>query len=524
MAISSTNPQYALRSPDWIAARDAFAGERQVKSKRTEYLSPTSGMIDDGMSSPNQDGWKAFDAYLARARFPDAVKEAIEAMVGILWTKPPKIEVPEALSYLLERATSKNESLEMALRRINTQQLITGRVGVLLDVIDEGPRAGELYLSLYDAETGINWDSGRRDGVEVQNLNLVILNESGFEREEDFTWVEHRKYRVLQLVLDPNKVAASGEGVQEIPQGLGVCVVGVFRDTDYTPDGMKEISVSGNTFDEIPFVFINAADIVPDTDDPPLQGLIRLCYAWYRLSADYYQALFLQGQDTLVIVNGDPAQKVRVGADQAIHVATGGDAKYVGVGAAGLPELRAAMEADERRADKKSGQLVESTSRVQESGEALKVRVAARTTTLRQVAMAGAAGLAELLKMAARVVGADPEAVVVEPALDFIPESIAGADIAQLVTAKIQGGPFAWETLHDFFRERGFTKLTFEEELDRVRGENQAGIADLLRESAATQPAPTVGPDGKPIDQSQPPEDPNQEPDAPPKEQPADAA
>jgi hypothetical protein len=133
MGIDNKHPQYSEFILDWLTMRDTYRGERIVKEKGELYLPPTAGMQADGMLT-KQPGRQAYDSYKLRAVYHDFVSDAVEAMIGMMHSKPPTIELPKALEPMMERATINGEGLAHLLRRINEQQLITGRLGLLLDL------------------------------------------------------------------------------------------------------------------------------------------------------------------------------------------------------------------------------------------------------------------------------------------------------------------------------------------------------------------------------------------------------
>lgn len=460
MALSTKHPAYSLRIDDWRQMRDTYAGERTVKNKGFVYLSPTSGMLEDGANTGNTSapGWQAYDAYRKRAVFPDAVSEAVEALIGAMHRKPPVIELPDSMEYLRELATINGESLEMLLRRINEEQLVSGRVGLLADVIDSGDRSGEVYFATYNAEHIINWDDGARDVNEPQKLNLVVLDESEDERDAGFEWRTVEKYRVLIL------------GEPDANENAGIYRVGVFREANaaFNAEALIEPSVAGRTLDEIPFEFINSKDIVTTPDDPPLLGLSNLALAIYRGEADWRQALFMQGQDTLVTQGLSKEDTIRTGAGAHISLPLQGDAKFIGVESSGLTEMREGLQNDYNRAAEMSGKLLDTVSRERESGDALRIRVAARTATLNQIAKTGAGGLQAALRKVAKWLGADPEAVTVTPNLDFSDEAMTGKSLTELMAAKMLNAPISLRTIHRLMEQRGVTDLTFEEEIEQI--------------------------------------------------------
>lgn len=475
MALDSVHPKYAEYREDWVTMRDLYKGERTVKAKGETYLLPTKGMRLDGMES-GKPGREAYDVYKLRAVFHDYVKEGVEAYIGLMWQKPPTIELPAIMEAFRNRATAYGEPLELLLRRINEEQLVTGRLGLLLDLpVNPNPTNPMPYIAIYVAESIRNWDDGEADEGEAR-LNLVVLDESGFRRSTDFEWVTQTKYRVLQLgTKDANEA-----------EGTAVYQQGVFTNNDgqsasYTEDAMQTPQLRGAVLDKIPFVFVNTKDIVTAPDEPPLLGLGRLALAVYRGEADYRQNLFMQGQDTLVVVGGvkkidvseDEGMPLRTGAGSMIEVEQGGDAKYIGVNSQGLSEQRQALENDRKRAETRSGQLINSGGNNIESGSALQTRIGAQTATLNQIARTGASALESLLKICAQWMGANPDDVKVTPNLEFADFEMSGKDLVDFMTARTMGAPLSKKSIHAMLAERGVTKMDFDTEMDEI-GEEDA--------------------------------------------------
>ncbi len=441
----TTHPLYATFLTSWEMMNDCYRGEAAVKERGTLYLPATPGQILDGMES-TQVGYQNYLGYRKRARFPDFISQAVEALLGVMHRKPAVITVPKVMEPMIEKATIRGESMQMLLRRINTGQLVTGRIGILADIPDGATPDVLPYVSTYAAPAILNWDDG---GGDV--LNLVCLDETEYKRIDQFSWDRVTSTRVCLLDATTGNYAT-----------------GVFTG-EYDPKGMVTPSRAGNVLQKIPFVVINSKDIVSDPDDPPLLGLARLALAVYRAEADYRQALFMQGQDTLVVVGGD-GTTVRVGAGARIDVPLGGDAKYIGVSGAGIPEMRMALENDNKTAGEIGGQLM-NTNREAESGDALRIRVSARTASLNQIALTGAEGLKSLLRTIAAWVGANPDEVEVTPNLDFAEDTMDGQTLVSFMTAKGLGAPISKRTIHDRMREQEITSMTYEEELDEIAQE-----------------------------------------------------
>lgn len=461
--LSEKHPQYSIQVDNWVLMRDAYKGERQVKSKGQLYIFPTSGQVADGMDNANQPGFKAYQAYVKRARFPNFVREAVQTAVGMMHSQPPKIQLPKELEGI---KSSKGEDLAQLLRRINEEQLLLGRIGLLADIPTRSSDPLP-YIATYATERLINWDDGTVEGLVPQVLNFVVLDESEYERSrETLGWSLQEKYRVLSLgSLHGNEIS-------------GTYRFGVFdtSDPDLSDESMREASIRGNKLTKIPFVIINSCDLVSDPDEPPLMDLGNLCMTIYRGEADYRQNLFMQGQDTLVIIGGahDEEDSVRTGAGSRIDVPVGGDAKYIGVESDGLSEQREALENDRARAGSMGAQSLDTVSRERESGASLNIRIAARTADLNQIALTGAAGLERLLRICAEWVGANPDEVKVEPNMEFGDHTITGQSMVEMQTARNLGYPISANSLHQVAFDRGLTKLTFEEEITKAE-EEQSG-------------------------------------------------
>lgn len=473
----NTHPGYTEMAPVWNFMQDTYEGATKIKMLGFSYLPPTEGQRIDGAYAVNADtktnpGYAAYCAMRDRAVFPDFTEVAVETIIGILNSKPPVVKVPKRMEPVLARFTAQGQSLEAALRKVHEYQLVKGRMGLFLDM----PVRLSLdhpfpYVALYKAEDIINWDEGETED-KVDKLNLVVLEEEENTRE-GFGWTTKPRFRVLVL----NSPSPDEDN-------------GTKTDSQYkfavTTDGLsmppeqdfKAPVISGRTFSEIPFVFVGARDLSTEPDKPPLLGLAHLCHTIYRAEADYRTNLYMQGQETLVIVGGvtnaDAAnnqESVRVGAGARIDVGIGGDAKYVGVSAAGLSEQRLSLESDKKQAAVRTGQLLQPGKSSLESGESLKTRLAAQTATLSQLAKTSCTAIETVLKMMARWIGENPDEVSVVPNLDFVNATIQGQDLVQMQTAKNLGYPLSSQSLHNVALERGLTKMTFDEEMQALEND-----------------------------------------------------
>jgi hypothetical protein len=236
---------------------------------------------------------------------------------------------------------------------------------------------------------------------------------------------------------------------------------------------------AGRALDFVPFTFIGANDLVATPGPVPLLGIANSALAIYRGEADFRQTLHMLGQDTLVMTGVAPGSELdedeptRIGSGAKIELPEGGDAKFIGIDSAGLPEQRRALEGDYQRSIAMGSRLLENTSSQAESGEALRVRVAAKTTTLHTVALTAAAGLENCLRQAALWVGANPDDVRVTPNTDFIEDAASPEQALKLMEARNSGLPISLRSIHDWASKNEFTQKTWDEELDLITEDSE---------------------------------------------------
>lgn len=465
---------------DYQLVRDCYRGARRIKEKDVTYLPPTSGMVEDGLFAYDSEGMQVFNtrsigfarykAYLQRAVFPEFVQEAAETLVGIMHREPAVFKLPRAMEPMLKSATRKGESLNALLRRINLEQLLTGRIGLLVDAPPANSSRTTPHLVTYAAERIVNWDDETLEAdFGVSRLQMVVLDESKRTRAGDqgLSWEDEPRFRMCFLEPEAGKAPVSTTNplvyktFLEVKGAQGTTVIPRF---------------AGRLLNDIPFVFVGATDLLASPGIIPLLKLANRALTVYQGEADYRQSLFMQGQDTLVRKGHTPGKdddgsETRTGAGSIIDVPVDGDAKFIGVSGKGLPEQAKALERDYNAAGAQGSRLVEPHGSQAESGEALRIRVAAATASLRQIALTGAAGLETALKLCARWMGLNEDEVAVIPNTDFAETREEPRGANDLMDAKAKGLPISLRSIHRWLQENDFTRLTYEEESEEIAKE-----------------------------------------------------
>ncbi len=472
MSFQSQHPDYGQMTDDYRQMRDTYAGQRTVKAAGGLYLPATGSQLMDGAGRGMEPGASAYAAYLSRAIFPGHVEDALRTFVGILNKEAYEISVPSRMEGIFENATRANETLDQLLRKIHEAQLLYGRCGLLLDVAEGSDLP---HIVSYDAQSITNWDTQRWSEQGRDILNLVVTTEDSYVRGAEgaatYDWALQTLFRGMYL-NDSGKYATAIEQEGQI-----------------SPEVVP--SFAGRTLDFVPFTFIGANDLSANPGSIPLLNLSNSALSIYRGEADFRQTLHMLGQDTLVMIGEDSGsdledEPTRIGTGAKISLPEGSDAKFIGISSEGLPEQRRTLEDDYARAIAMGSRLLENTSSQAESGEALRVRVAAKTTTLHSIALTSATGLENCLKQMATWVGANPEEVRVSPNLDFIEDAAAPEQALKMIEARNAGMPISLHSIHEWASKNEFTQKTWDEELDLMKEE--ASVLSIINGGAPVDP------------------------------------
>lgn len=404
--VNNRHPSYTIgRVNEWQLMRDTMAGETAIKDGLEQYLP-----MPNGFKAMDDKGGAAYSAYKLRATFPEILAPSISALVGIAHGKEIKIELPDALSKVIwENADGKGMPLEAFHRSITRQLLEMGRYGVLVDAPAAG---GDPFLAGYATEAIINWDD-----------QFFVLDESENVRT-GFQWELKKKYRAIDLDEQGN-----------YRQRL-------YRDGSENGEEISPTGRGGKRLTHVPFVVASAVDLKPEIRTPPLIGVSRAALAIYQLDADQRHQLFMSGQETLVIVNGEaPAA---VGAGVVITIEAGenqaADAKYVSPTCSGIEAHGKKIEDLRTAAVMAGARLLEQSGTVQESGEARKLRFASETATLTSILQSSCGLLEAALRDAAEMMGLNRDDVVITPPADLLDNTMRPTEAEALMRIWQEGG------------------------------------------------------------------------------------
>ena len=458
----TVNPQYTEWEATWQKMRDCISQDA-VKAAGNRYLPWTAGMLKREEDETGV-GLRAYNSYKKRARFDPALATIVEDSLGLAFAEPWTIVVPEALEPFVESATPDGASLQVALRDTVSEQLIVGRDGILRDWT--GGPSPESYAVKYPAESIVNWvdhldtDTGEMVLDRVDLLESATLWIGG-------QWTEEATYRVLIME----------DGEYTVYAGLDE------NEMDTLPEDKRaEMRFAGQPILKIPFYFAGVKNYTADVEQPPNLKAANISLAKYIASADYGQALFMQGQGTFAgtgLTVEDQKKIDLLGAEGTVF-STEADAKlfFVELAGVGLTEMRLDQENFARQLEECGVSLPVESS--QESGRALQMRLTSKTAGLKMINLTAAAVYERLLKDMGEQMGLgekELDRIVVKPYLGFGDQIVTRADARSTLDAHSAGAPIPMEAVHADYKLAGVSMLDdFEKDRDTRDAEAPTGM------------------------------------------------
>jgi hypothetical protein len=347
MPQNSQHPFYQRYAPKWLRAEDAYAGEDEVKAKGIKYLPMPSGMSAS-----------SYAAYKLRADWFAAVDRTIEGLTGLVLRREPQIV---GASDELQRQVNTQRATMITLIQ---QRLLTGQLGVWLDIIGENVLANALEVrwTAYPGLSIVNW---QRD--DAGTLTRVILLESADVRDPGDPYIvkEERHYRELVL---------TDEGYASILWRENAARQFELVEPPRFPERL------GKRLPFIPFAMLTMGD------KPPLIGLVDKAYDYYRVSADYQHDLHFTSMQTPIMVGWDrddfPRGEVALGPDVLMSRNPDAKAFMLSPSPAGLEAKRLKLQDALIQMSTLGSRILEPPRRSVEATETVQIRQSGEQTAL----------------------------------------------------------------------------------------------------------------------------------------------
>lgn len=446
MPINTPHPLYSEMQGRWKRCRDAYDGEDAIKAAGEEYLPMLSSM--KSASDPK------YVAYKLRAMFYGATARTVETLIGMAVSKPPKIELPPSMEYLIDDATGTGVSLIDLIKQSIAEMFLTARQGILVDrAVDGSPP----YLVTYGAQGWTNWS------VADNALQWAVVHDPAWavDPEDPFTQTQVDAFKLL--------------GFDE--KGNYTVTIHTKDGDEYKPSDPLVPSKRGTPLDYIPFVPVTPNGPTYAITKPPLLDMVNVNVAHFRNSADlehgrHFTALptpWFSGMSEAVDDNGNSTTTIEIGSEAAILIPdAGGQAGYLEFSGAGLKELREGMREKEEMMAVLGARVLEKQKKAAETAETTRLNKLNDNSVLMSIVGSVERAYTQALNMALEWEGVKGEAVV-----EFDKDALNITITPQMMTALVQArqaNQISYESFFDYMQQGGIfgEARTVEEELDAI--------------------------------------------------------
>ena len=297
MPVNTRKSEYTKFAGKWEKVRDCVNGQDRIKSKGTEYLPSLSGQ------EPSE-----YNKYLFRAQFIDFTKRAHNTAVGQIFRKPP-IKNGIDQEYI-DNIDLCGTNFDYFFRQNASEIITVNWVGILVDYSKEQKRP---FLSLYKAESIINWHTGIIDGIE--KLTMVVLEGEVEVPKSNDKFVMEKKpmWKILYLEDGVYKVDIIEKGEKDSFNLIETLI----------PEK------NGSVLTKIPFYFVTSNGISTKLSNSVLLSMTNLNLGHYRNSADYENMLFFTGCKTVATKGWTVEAGVKFPLGSIVKLPADGDVKYL---------------------------------------------------------------------------------------------------------------------------------------------------------------------------------------------------
>lgn len=495
--VDTKHKRYNRFAPKWKRVRDVLAGQDEIHAATAAYL-PT--LVDE---DPQE-----YLKRIQRTPFYNASWRTVASFVGMLFRKPPTLEVPAALEALLDDVTMSGVSFSNFSQEVVLEDISTSRLGVLVDYpmavnntdgsaisVAQAEALGlRPSMALYKAESIINWEYDRVANHTI--LAQVRLVEVAQLRRSEFQVEEYNVIRVLDLFEGKYRVR-------------------LFKELNGEQIGWDVYpTMNGAYLDFIPFYFIGPDGSELEPSEPVLIDLIDLNIKHYQVSADYEHGCHMTGLPTPIIIGvnpqatfGDgaaastPQENYYIGSTAAWLLPMGADAKFLEFTGQGLEALEKNLTRKEEQMASLGARMLTPEKRGVEAADTLAMRYAGEHSILGAIAIAVSGGLTKALETFAKWANIDGDCNF-EINRNFMPFAISPQALTALLAA-VQAGSLSHEAFFDLMK-RG----------DLIEADISFDVEQARIDANPPMPAPVAPNAGGPGNPN--PADPNAKPGDPP--------
>lgn len=278
-------PAYNAMSPGWKICRDVYGGTPNMRDPANldTYLPRGVAETTDERAARS-----------LRAELFPMFKETVKGLVGLALRKDPKLgsDVPQSIVKLAENIDGAGTALPVFARRLFTEALSVGHVGLLVDVPkvstskpltlrQERELGLRVYWVIVKPEQIVNWRTKVINGSVV--LTLLVIEEVVDEEDGDFGTVSVTRFRVFR---------------RDDLTGLVHYEVWTQEDEGSDPERDSEGDLP---LTRIPFTVCYGGErVAPLQSIPPLLDLAYTSIAHFQVLSDHRSAIHAASNPILV--------------------------------------------------------------------------------------------------------------------------------------------------------------------------------------------------------------------------------
>ena len=457
MNIKTPHKEYQDMEDRWELCRAEYEGEHGMHEEGEKFLPRLHEESND-----------AYNARLALTPFFNAFYRTIVGLKGMLFRKPPKVEVPEAIADMTADIDLEGNSLTSLAQEVADEVLTVGRVGLLVDYPQTNPNATRAdaaalnyrpMIKLYEAEAAYNWRTDYVNGAKVLSRVQLEEEEEVIDPDNEFKVKCEKRYRVLDLFEGKyrQRLFKHSGNAQDIGEAVQI-------GEDIFP------TMNGAPMEFIPFLFIGADCVGSDVEAPPMIDLATTNLHHYMQATSYERGCFFSGLPTMFVsgVSADDGYEIAIGGAIANLLPRPDSRAYYVEVTGEFVALRTNLEDKKREMAVLGARMLEQQKSGVEAAETIARRQSGEESVLAAMSMTISEGISRALQWFSDWAGANGEAYI-ELNRDFLPAGMSSQELAGLIAAW-QSGAISQQTLFENIKagEIIAADVTFEEEQARI--------------------------------------------------------
>lgn len=449
---SQKHADFIKFTPVWKKCRDATDGQRAIKEGRTLYLRSLTEQKED-----------EYAVYLDRACYVNAVGRTVDAMVGGVFRKPLKHDVPEAIIDWLFDINLADETISDFAQNVVFEIIVTGRFGVLV----EQPKAINAPLTVAERQS--------------QGLRPYLV---GYPTENIINWEYDRvnnRYQIVNIWLQEDYKAPTGETKQQIKQltlndGFYQQIIWCEGDGSWVIAETITPTKNGAPLTEIPFFAISSKKPTLNVSAPPIESLADVNISHYKNSADLENGAHMAGLPTPYITGLDSSEndKIYLGSTTILLLPQDATAGFMQCGSEGFATIEKLMDRKEQQMAALGARMLAPDKKQAEAVQTHEIKRSGETSVLATLVGIVDRQLSRALAFAADWEGIKGD-ISIELNKDFFPVTFTAQELTAW-TAALQSGAISKETYFDVLKYSEWVSdtLTYEQEQDRIASDGPA--------------------------------------------------